>query len=57
MNMQVRLQNLLFRLAGGVNSELLGLMRNMERMIRELFAIFTGHLFNTQSRNTVHCLL
>ena len=57
MNTQVRLQNLLFRLAGGVNSELLGLMRNMERMIRELFAIFTGHLFNTQSRNTVHCLL
>jgi len=41
MNTQVQLQNSLFRLAGRVNSELVGSMRNTERMIRELFAIFT----------------
>jgi len=52
MNTQVRLQNSLFRLAGRVNSELVGSMRNTKRMIRELFAIFTVQ-FNTQSRNTV----
>ena len=52
MSTQVRLQNPLFRLAGRVNSELAGSMRNMERMIRELFVIFTVQ-YNTQSRNTV----
>ena len=52
MNTQVRLQNSLFRLEGRVNSELVGSMRNTERMIRELFAIVTVQ-FNTQSRNTV----
>ena len=38
---QNSLQNLLFRLAGQVNSELVGSMRKMERMTRELFGIFT----------------
>ena len=40
MNTQVRLQNSLFRLAGRVNSEIVGSMRSTERMICELFAIF-----------------
>ena len=52
MNTQVQLQNSLFRLAGRANSELVPSMRNTERMIRELHAIFTVQ-FNTQSRNTV----
>ena len=38
MNTQVRLQNSV-RLAGGVNSELVGSMDNTERMIRELCVI------------------
>ena len=49
---KVDLMNTQFRLAGRVNNELFGSMRNPKRMIRELFAIFTGQ-FNTQSRNTV----
>ena len=56
MNTQVRLRSStsLFRLAGRVNNELVGSMRNTERMIRELFAIFTGqfdsrHKVETQS--------
>ena len=36
MNTQVRLQSSLFRLAGRVNSELVGSMRNTELIIREL---------------------
>jgi len=51
MNTQVRLLNSLVRLAGRVNSELVGSMRNTERMIRELSVIFSVQ-FNTQSRNT-----
>ena len=51
MNTQVWLPNSSFRLAGRVNSELVGSMRNMEQMIRELYVIFTVQ-FNTQSRNT-----
>jgi len=51
MNMQVRLLNLLFSFEGRVNSELVGSMCNTERMICELYAIFTVQ-FNTQSRNT-----
>jgi len=49
MNTQVRLQNSLFRLAGRVNSELVGSMRKTERMIRELFGIFTVQ-FNTGTK-------
>ena len=47
--LKVRLQSSLFRLAGRVT---VNSMRETERMIRELFAIFTIQ-FNTQSRNTV----
>ena len=51
MNTQVRLLNSLVRLVGRVNGKHVGSMRNTERMIRELYAIFTVQ-FNTQSRNT-----
>ena len=56
MNTQVRLLNSLVRLAGRVNSELVGSVRNLERMIRELKVIFTVQ-FNTQSRNTFQNVL
>ena len=48
MNTQVPLQNSLFRLAVRVNNELVGSMSNTERMIRELFAIFTGQVDDRQ---------
>lgn len=56
MNTQVRLLNSLVRLAGKVNGELVGSLRNMRRMIRELYAVFTVYLIQHTKLKHLKCL-